>query len=283
MYPFLFRLNQPHLVLNSYGALIALAVVVCFIVAPRWAFILEHIDRAVTRRALVTVAVATFFGGHLHFLFNTWQFAIHRARAGYLDTLLWTGIHAGGAIVGLVLSLPLSLRGSGVPLGRFGDALTPTVGLGMSIARIGCFLQGCCYGTPCALPWCLAFPEPSNVWDLHRSVGLVGLDAHYSAPVHPLQLYFAAVGVLIAVGAFGLHPWKRYDGQVALTALVIFSTSSLGLESLRGEFALRAYWQGVPQLTWTALVMTVVSVAALATAEITHHLRVRRHADLVSA
>jgi prolipoprotein diacylglyceryltransferase len=44
----------------------------------------------------------------------------------------------------------------GIPLLKVGDAIAPTVGVGIAIARIGCFLEGCCYGTVCHLPWCLA-------------------------------------------------------------------------------------------------------------------------------
>ena len=33
--------------------------------------------------------------------------------------------------------------------------------LGLAIGRIGCFLNGCCYGGVCALPWAVAFPQQS--------------------------------------------------------------------------------------------------------------------------
>lgn len=283
MYPYLLRLEHPHIWIGAYGALIGLAVAICFLVAPRWALALEGIDRGTTRRILARIAVATFLGAHLHYLFNAWQLVVLRARAGAVDTLLWTGIHAPGAILGLVVSAPFVVRRYGVPLGRFGDALTPTVGLGIAIARIGCFLNGCCYGTPCAWPWCVAFPEPANVWDFHRALRLIAPDATYSAPVHPLPLYFSAVGLVILAVAFWLHPRKRYDGQVALVALLLFSVTSLALEDLREQHAMRAFWGSLPQLTWTALGMTVGALAGLLAAEIGHRRRTHRRALAVIA
>lgn len=283
MHPILLHSEQFSFSLGAYGTLIALAVVTCFRIGPRWGLALEGIEPRTTRRVLCTVAVATFVGAHVHYLVNEWPFVVARARVGRFDTLLWTGIHAGGAIIGLALSLPLALRETHISLAKFADAIAPTVGMGIAIARLGCFLNGCCYGTPCSWPWCLAFPEPSGVWDLHQSLGLVAPGTHYSAPVHPLQLYFSAVGVLIVATAFWLYPRKRYDGQVALVCLVLFSTTSLALENLRGAHALRAYWGTVPQLTWTALAMTVLSVGALLVGEIRHRLPALRPGGILSA
>ena len=57
------------------------------------------------------------------------------------------------------------------------QALAPGLALAQAIGRIGCFLVGCDYGLPTALPWGMAFPrapEPAL------------------APVHPAQLYESA-------------------------------------------------------------------------------------------
>jgi phosphatidylglycerol:prolipoprotein diacylglycerol transferase len=41
------------------------------------------------------------------------------------------------------------------------DIIAPSAALGMSIGRIGCFLNGCCFGGVCDLPWAVRFPYGS--------------------------------------------------------------------------------------------------------------------------
>jgi len=52
---------------------------------------------------------------------------------------------------------------------RFGNILAPAVALGLATGRMGCFLSGCCYGTPTVLP--------------------LGVDFGDGVPRHPTQLY----------------------------------------------------------------------------------------------
>ncbi|MDR1479562.1 MAG: prolipoprotein diacylglyceryl transferase [Planctomycetaceae bacterium] len=50
------------------------------------------------------------------------------------------------------------------------DIIVPTVMLGISIGRIGCFLNGCCFGAVCDLSWAVTFPEgsPAHVCQIER-------------------------------------------------------------------------------------------------------------------
>ena len=67
--------------------------------------------------------------------------------------------------------------------------------------RVGCFLNGCCYGRPTTLPWGVKFP-PGSFASLEFG----------DTPVHPSQLYNAVVGprpVRAAVGAADAIPRSR--------------------------------------------------------------------------
>lgn len=247
--------------------MLALAVAVSMWVGPRWAHALEGIDPRTTRRAFLGLTAAAFAGGRLHVVANYWgHYAAHPAAIAKF----WAGLHAGGAIVAIAVALPFVVRRLDVPVTKFADALVPTFGVGVAIARFGCFLHGCCFGTPCTLPWCVAFPPTSDVYTLQASLGVISPGAARAAPVHPLQLYFAAAGLVITVVGLRLHRRKAYEGQVALAALVLFSASSAWLEAFRGEIPQRIYWGPLPQLEWIALALTAVSFAGLAMAEIAH-------------
>ena len=102
------------------------------------------------------------------------------------------------------------LRWRRAPVLSTADVLAPSVLLGEAITRVGCFLNGCCYGTATSLPWAVRFPEgsaPANV--------LAGL------AVHPAQLY---ASVLALAGFLVLSRMLRrppFPGAV-LAALAVW-------------------------------------------------------------
>src|SRR5262249_29844430 len=115
MYPTVARFPDLGVVVQSYHVLILLAAIVCFVIGPRWAQRLEGIDARTIRRAFIVLAVLTFAGGRIHFVINQWMlFAPHP-----LDAFkLWTGgLHATGAIVGLVVAAIIVSRYWRLPLG----------------------------------------------------------------------------------------------------------------------------------------------------------------------
>lgn len=239
---------------------IALAIVLALIIGPRWAARLAGLSAPAVRRALLWLALAVVVGARLHFMLN--YGGAYRGRL--LEAVLpWGGFHIGGGIIALVLVTPWVTRRYGLPLGRFADAIAPTVALGVAVARLGCFLQGCCFGAQCPPGHGIHFPPGAPAFAYHLQQGWIAADAVRSLPVHPLQLYFLAAALLILAVSWWLSARKRWDGQVALVALLLFSASTAGLEVLRADIGMRVYWGALPQLTWTALAMTVASLAAL--------------------
>jgi phosphatidylglycerol:prolipoprotein diacylglycerol transferase len=242
-----------------------LALIICSWHGARQIRGLEPAGWRRDRIALLVVAAAPWLGGHLHFVVNNWGYATSRP---WVLLGPWNGLHAGGAMIALVLTAPVVLRRRALPLRRIADALVPTVGIGIIVGRLGCFAEGCCFGWTCRWPWCVPFPAGAYVYDVHAMQGKILPGASLSAPVHPLQLYFAMVGVALIVLSRGMAARKRYDGQIALVALLLFSVTAAILEPLRADYDGRAYWGALPQLQWTALLMSLVSLAAMRAARI---------------
>jgi phosphatidylglycerol:prolipoprotein diacylglycerol transferase len=239
---------------------IALAIILALVFGPRWAARLAGLPAPAVRRALLWLSLAVIVGARLHFLLN--YGAAYRGRL--LEAVLpWGGFHIGGGIIAMVLIMPWVTRRYGLPLGRFADAIAPTVAFGVAGARLGCFLQGCCFGAQCSPAHGIHFPPGAPAFEYHQQQGWIAADALHSLPVHPLQLYFIAAALLILAVSWWLSAHKRWDGQVALVALLLFSASTAGLEVLRADIGMRVYWGSLPQLTWTALAMTLASLAAL--------------------
>lgn len=117
------------------------------------------------------------------------------------------------------------------------------------IARIGCFLRGCCRGKPCDLPWAITFPDTPGV------------------RVHPAQLYAVGLELLILWILLRLIKRPRYDGQTFWTAVWLYSLYRTGIETIRTN----------PVFLWGMTAVQITSLAALllSTAVLFHH-RARR-------
>jgi phosphatidylglycerol:prolipoprotein diacylglycerol transferase len=121
---------------------------------------------------------------------------------------------------------------------RLADCIAPGLLLGLAIGRVGCFLNGCCYGGPCDLPWAVRFPPESPPWFDQAARGLLpppgGPDGvPWSLPVHPAQLYAAFDAGLLALLAVVFTPLARRDGEVFALVLTLHPLSRLLLEAIR--------------------------------------------------
>ena len=266
MYPTLVELGD--ITLRSYPVMILLAVITTIGLGPWWAARLEGLDPRRSFQALLWIGLGVFATARAHFVLTHLDlFSSRPLRA----IAFWSGgIHAGGAIVGMVLFGPLVLRRFQIPVARFADGFAPALGIGIAVARLGCFLQGCCFGKVCRWPWGIHFPADTYIHQFHSQQGLLPPGATETAPIHPLQLYFAGAGLLLTVAALWVHRRKRYDGQVGLITLLLYSAGSAVLEPFRADYHPRVYWGPLPQLEWVALALTAGSLAALAIAEWRH-------------
>ena len=68
-----------------------------------------------------------------------------------------------GGFIGAMVAILVYMKLSKVSIRLYLDILTPSLMFGMAMARIGCFLNGCCWGGPCPahLPWTVQFPYAS--------------------------------------------------------------------------------------------------------------------------
>ena len=136
----------------------------------------------------------------------------------------WTGglASTGGVATGLG-AVWVTARLTRRPARELLDALAPAGILALAIGRIGCFLAGCCYGRPSAVPWAVVFPD-------------LGPPAR-----HPLQLYSAAsdLGLLLL-----LSPSRTAAGTVARRACIGLGLVRFALELLRDPGATDALVAG---------------------------------------
>ncbi len=186
MHPEIFRIGS--LPIYSYGLMLVLSFGVGIVIAQKRAAS-RGLSPDLVLDVSTVILISSIVGSRLlYVLFHVDEFKGH-----WLDTINITkglaGLSMFGGIVLAVASTLLYLRRRHVSLWEMSDVLAPSVALGMGITRIGCFLNGCCFGRACDLPWAVSFPPGSVAWSVMGNTHL-----------HPTQLYASLVGFLI----FGL-------------------------------------------------------------------------------
>lgn len=126
-----------------------------------------------------------------------------------------------GGLIGAIASGLIYVWKNKLPLWKFADALAPSVALGYVPGRIGCLMNGCCYGYETSLPWAIHFPLD------HETHG---------AGVHPTQLYDALLNLGIYLGLAWLHRRKSFDGQIFSGYLICYAVARSVVELFRGDY-----------------------------------------------
>lgn len=134
-----------------------------------------------------------------------------------------------GGLIGASLALILYLRWRKLPLWKTADALAPSIALGAAFGRLGCLMNGCCYGRETDLPWSIHFPPT------HETAG-VG--------VHPNQVYDSLLNLALYAGLAWLYRRKRFDGQVFASYLVGYAFLRSFVEFFRGDYTRAEYLVG---------------------------------------
>lgn len=182
MYPTLFRIGDFEV--TSFGVLVATAALVGL-----WLYRRE-LARSALPESGVDAALAGVLGGLLG---AKVLWTIEHAGEAPFDELFFSrgGMSWFGGFLGGIAAGVWMMGRRGIPLMAGLAAATPALAVGHAIGRLGCFLVGDDYGRPTDLPWGVAFPQ--------------GLPPT-AVPVHPTQLYEAAMLVPIA-GV--LLRWRR--------------------------------------------------------------------------
>ena len=81
------------------------------------------------------------------------------------------GLVVYGSLIGGLLGFLAFVRKHRLPVLAVADLMAPCLLLGLALGRVGCLMNGCCFGGPCDLPWAVTFPMGSPVYDREVSSG----------------------------------------------------------------------------------------------------------------
>lgn len=188
---------------------------------------------------------------------------------------LWQGgiVYYGCIIGGLVGSILYWYR-KPFPFLAMADAVAPALAIGCAVGRMGCFLNGCCFGTVWNGPLAVQFPAGSLPWAQHVQQGLIPVFATHSLPVHPAQLYAVADGLILLAVLSHYFPRRRRDGEVMALLMVTYPVTRFVIESVRDDET-----AVVMGLTLSQAISVVIFLAGLASWLILWQAPAVRHAD----
>ncbi|MBN2465598.1 prolipoprotein diacylglyceryl transferase [candidate division WOR-3 bacterium] len=246
MFPTILKIGGLHI--YSYGVMLFISFVLGIAVVEHRAKKFGVDPKKVTDLAL-WVLVAVVVGSRLFYVAFHWQEFSHDLIGivafwrGGLAGLMFYGGFLGGIIAGV-----LFIRFNKLPVRKLMDAVAPAIVLGEGFTRIGCFLNGCCFGQPTCSPFGLVFPPNSPAGATFPG-----------QPIHPTQLYSSAAGFIMFLFALVLERRRLKPGVLSAILLIVYSLFRFGIDFVR-------YYEDSANL-WgnqiVALCLTAVGVALL--------------------
>jgi phosphatidylglycerol:prolipoprotein diacylglycerol transferase len=210
----------------AYTCIMLLAVVAAFVLSRQTQ---RNLGLAATERLGIGVGAfcGSMIGAKLPFLFSDWQSFLSGAAWFSDGKTILLGM-AGGYLGVETAKWCLGVRT------RTGDSFSVPVAVAIAIGRIGCFVGGCCYGTPTTLPWGVVFRQ---------------IDGQ---PRHPVQLYETAFHA-VAAGIMAVALRRQLcRGQLIKIYIIAYAGWRFLTEFIRPEVRFSA---GLTLYQWASLML----------------------------
>jgi phosphatidylglycerol:prolipoprotein diacylglycerol transferase len=269
VHPIAFQLGS--FTIHWYGVMIALAFLAGLWTATRRAR-RENISGEKIADIVFWLMVGAILGARAVYVATYWKDEFASQPFPEIFMIQHGGLVYYGGLIGSTLAGIIYIRWKKLPLWKTSDVLAPSIALGNVFGRIGCLLNGCCYGRACSLPWAIRFPNQSAPWLQHFQQGLVG-KGDPSLPVHPTEIYDALLNLVLYLFLAWLFRHKKFNGQVFATYLIYYALFRFIVEYFRGDYPPDHIHNG---LTSAQLVSVLVFVAGLALAAMLSHREPKR-------
>lgn len=224
MYPELLRLGRFEI--RAYGMMLAIS----FLVGIYWSMYRAQ-KRGIDRNHIMDISVFIVLCAIVGARFMYVVTHLEEFRGHWLDTINpfpssgEIGIGGLTMLGGVILALTAILiycQIKKISVLRLCDVMAPAFGLGIFLTRIGCFLNGCCFGRPSDLPWGMTFP-------LISLAGSILPDVH----LHPTQLYSSFYGLVILIVILLLDRKPRFDGFLLSVFFMLYGVFRFVVDFMR--------------------------------------------------
>lgn len=245
MYPVLFQIGS--FKLHAWGLMLLIGFLASVYrgtkAAPRYNF-----DPGAVWDCSLLGLFGGVIGGRLAFIL---QELPHYSKNPAEVFMIWTGgmTSYGGIIGGLAVGL-WAAKKRGFHIGDAADLAAVSMPIGYFFGRLGCFLNGCCYGTHCDAPWAMTFKDEAGT--LHQNV-------------HPTQLYsmIAALIMFAALSTLEKLPRRRFRGELLPLFAVFYGVYRFIVEFWRAQSEGHVPSSGLASLSsgqWASLAAIVIGL-----------------------
>lgn len=169
---------------------------------------------------------AGIIGGRLLYVITEW----YSLDSFFEIFYLWNGgFSLLGTIIAVAIALPIYLSNKHIPMWQFADLIAIHAPLLQSIARLGCFFAGCCYGIPTHASWgvCYQAVRASSYIDTALFEGIC---------LHPTQLYSSFALFIIFIFMYSIAPYFiNKHGQLVTIYLMLTSAERFIVDFWRAD------------------------------------------------
>lgn len=138
---------------------------------------------------------------------------------------IWEGgLSVQGGAAGGLLAVILYTRVRRIPFWEFGDIMAPGLLLGQAVGRVGCYLNGCCYGVPTDSAWGVVFPHGTDAYTAYGAQSLL-----------PVMLFEAAWDVAIMALLLYLFSRKPFHGFLVTLYFALYAVGRIAFEFYRTD------------------------------------------------
>lgn len=211
---------------------------------------------------------AGLVGARLLYVIRFWQ---QEFAGRFLDVFK---IHQGGLVfyggfLGAILALALLARRRRWPFWRLADLLAPALALGHAFGRIGCLINGCCFGFPYDGPGAVCYPAfvggfLNSVVAVQAEQGVLTptRDTLWSAPTFPLEAVAAIGNILICLLLLWMEKRQWFRQRLFLAYIVMYTVGRFLLEFGRGDYLAKTAGLTPAQITCLWLLPLVAAFYA---------------------
>ncbi len=249
MYPVLFSIPVFHgLRLHTYGLMVALGFLVGIYWVGKESKRVGMPSEKMMDLAFYIIVSAIVGSRLLYVLLDDPKMFLHNPLEFFK---VWEGgLVFYGGLIGAVATSAWYMWKHQLNFWKVADIFMPGVAIGHALGRIGCFAAGCCYGRPVSHPawWAVVFPTEGE-----------GL-APGGIPLYPTQLMESACEFIIFLILVYFSRKKKFDGQIMLMYLILYSIVRTILETFRGDFVRGFIFEGISTSQFVSFFIIVTAL-----------------------
>jgi phosphatidylglycerol:prolipoprotein diacylglycerol transferase len=243
VHPIAFHLGS--LPVRWYGVMMALAFLAGLWTATRRARRV-NVSADVISDVTLWLMLGSIIGARFVYVTTYWKHEFAGQPLSEIFMIQHGGLVYYGGLIGAIVFGISYLLWKKLQLWKIADIVAPSIALGSVFGRIGCLLNGCCYGYACDLPWAIHFPAD------HETHG---------AAVHPTEIYDALLNLILYLALAWWFRHKKFDGQIFAGYLVGYAVFRFIAEHFRGDYPVDHVHHG---LTSAQLLSVPILIAGLA-------------------